>query len=233
MKAEQFLEEYNPSTIIDAITPFLTDQRKQRIDEVIARRLRSIQVAVEEPADAMNAIAVVRSCEVFGLMDMHLIGLPPHKHSGRGTKLGSDQWIRVHKYDRWETFAQRPSADDFLLAGAVVEGGIPLSEVPVDRPLCLVLGNERDGLSQKAQQQCDLLYTIPMRGMGDSFNISVAAGISLYDVTERKRQASEGDLSEQEKARLRALYYLRSAGLRKAKLYIEHYLVVGKLSFGK
>jgi tRNA (guanosine-2'-O-)-methyltransferase len=80
-------------------------------------------------------------------------------------------------------------------------GAVPLEEIPVANPVALVLGNEHDGVSEEAVAGCDGCYTIPMTGFVQSFNISVAAAVSLYSVTTRVRaqRADSGLLSDAER----------------------------------
>ena len=71
-----------------------------------------------------------------------------------------------------------------ILAGAALnDSPVSMQAVPIDKPLCLLIGNEQRGLSREAMDACQLCYRIPMAGMSQSFNLSVAAAISLYDTT--------------------------------------------------
>jgi tRNA (guanosine-2'-O-)-methyltransferase len=95
---------------------------------------------------------------------------------------------------------------------------VDLADVPVDRPLCLVFGNEQAGLSPRARAACDLLFRIPMHGMAESLNLSVAAGIALYALLDRRRAAigAAGDLSAEQLADLRARWYAKAVDPRLA-----------------
>ena len=75
-----------------------------------------------------------------------------------------------------------------LLVGAITNAKTSLHEIPIDKPMCIILGNEKDGLTKECIQHTNLTYTIPMQGMVNSFNLSVSAGISLYDLVRRRRQ---------------------------------------------
>ena len=89
----------------------------------------------------------------------------------------------------------------------------PIGEVDVTIPTAIVFGNEKDGISQEMIDLCDQTVIIPMQGFVQSFNISVAAAISLYHIT-RERQLKlgvQGDLSDDEKNVLAAEFSLRSS----------------------
>ena len=94
-----------------------------------------------------------------------------------------------------------------------------LAAVPVDRPLCLVFGNEQAGLSAGARADCELHFRIPMVGMAESLNLSVAAGIALHALLERRRAriGAPGDLSGQEVAERRARWYAKAIDPRLAR----------------
>ncbi|MCB1080387.1 MAG: hypothetical protein KDK69_01070, partial [Chlamydiia bacterium] len=111
----------------------------------------------------------------------------------------------------------------FHLAGASVEGTMMLEELPVDRPLCLLFGNEHRGLSEDAKKICDFLFSIPLYGMVESYNLSVSAAITLYDYLKRKRLAlkQDGDFSEEEYLAEKAHYYVRSLGAETAQALLS------------
>ena len=95
---------------------------------------------------------------------------------------------------------------------------MPLTAVPVDQPLCLLIGSEQVGLSPAARAACDLHFRVPMFGMAESLNLSVAAGIVLHALLERRRahMGAAGDLSEQEVAERRARWYAKAVDPRLA-----------------
>jgi len=212
MEVEDLLKSHSSKTIIEVLAPFLTEERKTRIDHVLLRRVKNVQVALEAPADIHNALAVTRSGEALGLYQFHLIDAKLVKGQGKATMRGSSRWIHLHRHASVEEFQRK--MEGFVLAGASLEGNLTLEELPQDRSLCLLFGNERKGLSQKAMDACDLLYRIPMVGMVESFNLSVSAAISLYSVLKGKTQ---GDLSLQDQLEEKARYYVRSIGIKVAQ----------------
>ncbi len=89
----------------------------------------------------------------------------------------------------------------------------------MDQPLCLVFGNEQAGLSARARQDCELCFRIPMFGMAESLNLSVAAAIAVHALAERRRArlAAPGDLSPEELAERRARWYAKAVDPRLAR----------------
>ena len=105
-----------------------------------------------------------------------------------------------------------------VIAGAIIHAEKKLSELKIDKPICILIGNEQRGLTHEAKNACDILFSIPMCGMVESLNLSVAAAISLFDLTQRKRMTLKNntDLSITTEKKLRAKYYLNSVEARLA-----------------
>ena len=211
MQLEDLLIKFSPERIIETLSFFLTEERKVRIDQVLEKRVKGVQVALEAPADIHNALAVTRTGEALGVYQFHLIDAQLIKGQGKATMRGSSRWIHLYRHNTLEVF--RSKMKGFILAGASLDGELTLEELPKDRPLCLLFGNERKGLTSEAKAMCDLLYHIPMVGMVESFNLSVSAGLSLYQMMRGK---AEGDLNHEEQLEEKARYYVRSIGIKVA-----------------
>ncbi|WP_420421144.1 TrmH family RNA methyltransferase [Simkania sp.] len=211
MQLEDLLTKHSPEKIVEILSFFLTEERKIRIDQVLLRRVKGVQVALESPADIHNALAVTRTGEALGVYQFHLIDAQLVKGQGKATMRGSSRWIHLQRHETLEAF--RLKMLGFTIAGASLDGELTLEELPQDRPLCLLFGNERKGLTPKAKEMCDLLYRIPMVGMVESFNLSVSASLSLYQMMRGK---TDGDLSQEEQLEEKARYYVRSIGIKVA-----------------
>lgn len=229
---EQLFYQYAPEQIIKTLSPYLSDHRKLRIDNVILHRLNGITLAIEHPADINNALACVRTSEALGLEAVHIIS-PEHdaRYINPITQCAF-YWVDIIFHDSLESFLKIMKNENRLIAGAVVNETKTLSTVPVEKPLCILIGNEKRGLSDQAKKACDFLFTIPICGMIDSLNLSVAAAIALFDVTQRKRSAmqKQTDFSAESAQQLRAKYYLNSVEMRLATQLLKscdtasHYL---------
>jgi len=212
------LDRLGADVVVDRLAPHLTEARRARIDAVLRARVDSLRVALEVPHDPGNTAAVVRSAEALGAGGVHVIGRSrDYVRAGR-TNRGSFHWADTRAHADWDDFlAALPSG--MRLAGACVSGTESLAEVPVDRPLCLVFGNEHSGLSTRARAACDLRFRIPQHGMVESLNLAVAAGIALYALLDRRRAAigAPGDLSADHLADLRARWYAKAVDPRLAR----------------
>ena len=210
----------NPITILEKLAPLLSEARKQRIEHVLRHRLQSIHLAIEAPSDMHNALAAIRSCEAFGIVNMHIIAAEGGVVGIRAITQGTYYWINLQLHATLNEFLELATQQSWCLVGGVLNevAAVPLAEVPLQQTVGILLGNEQRGLSERARAACSVLYKIPMVGMAESLNLSVAAALTLYDVTQRKRREGiETDLTESEANELRAKYYLNSVDARVAK----------------
>lgn len=221
---KQLFQDHKPDKIIKALSPYLTDKRKLKIDKVIQARIHGITLALENPADINNALASVRTCEGLGVATIHIICAQHDARYVRPITQSAFYWVDIIFHNSLTEFINIIKQEKYLIAGAAVESNQSICELNINQPLCLLLGNEKEGLSEAAKNACDILFTIPMHGMVDSFNLSVAAAISLFDVTQRKRSQMKNkmDLSSQQEQNLRAKYYLNSVNTKMAKQLLTH-----------
>ncbi len=155
---------------------------------VLDKRLGAVRVVVEHLRHAHNLSAVLRTCEALGVQHVHVVDAAEHCTWSRRITQGAHKWLTVHRHDRFEACAAALRDRGFRMYAAMLDpGAVPLGEIPVDRPVAVVFGNEKAGVSPETRALCDGAYIIPMTGFVQSFNISVAAAISLYDLTRRAR----------------------------------------------
>lgn len=199
-------------TVLKKLKSFISERRQRRIEETLDNRLISIQVAIESPSDCHNAFAVIRSCEIFGVVKIHIISPEKNVSGMRAISKGAMDWVDIVFYDHIQDFLLEAKNQNLRLAAAMPNANHSLETVSLAEPVCLLLGNEITGLSPAAKKACDYHYQIPMFGMTESFNLSVAAALSLYEMTNRKRRMLKkpGDLSSAFRKNLQARYYLNS-----------------------
>jgi tRNA (guanosine-2'-O-)-methyltransferase len=182
-----------------ALAGELTPRRTARVIDVLLRRLSSVTVVMENLADPHNASAVLRTAEGLGLDAIHVVEQPNRWEKNAAIAKGADRWIEVVRHQGLARCLGDLSARGFqLFAADVGPGCVPVHDIDVARPVALVFGSERDGLSRRALALTDARFTVPMFGFVESFNVSVSAALALYDVSTRRRAASAalGDLEE-------------------------------------
>lgn len=168
-------------------------KRLKRMYDVLNERTRYITVLIEAVDDPHNQAAVLRTAEAFGVQDIHIVtGKAPFSPNRLVTR-HADQWLTLHRQPDIETAINDLKQQGYqVYASYLGEGTIPLSDIDVSKPTALLFGNEHSGVSDEALKLADGTFVIPMYGFVQSFNISVAAALALYDVTERaRRQAGE------------------------------------------
>lgn len=175
-------------SVRDLALTTLRPERRERLLTVLSQRLGAVRMVVENLHHPHNMSAVVRSCEAFGVQHLHAVEAAGAFTFSRRISLGSHKWLTLHRHDSFAACAADLKALGFRLYAAMLDpGAVPLHEIPTAEPVALVLGNEKEGVTPAARALCDGAYTIPMAGFSQSLNISVAAAISLYDLTRRVR----------------------------------------------
>jgi tRNA (guanosine-2'-O-)-methyltransferase len=170
----------------------LRPERWRRMQQVLDSRLGAVRVVAENVHDPHNLSAVLRSAEALGVQHVHVVEAASGFGISRRITRGAHKWLTVHRHQEFRECADELRDAGFRLYAAMLQpGAVPLEEVPVTDPVALVLGNEHQGVSAEAAARCDGCYTIPMAGFVQSFNISVAAAVSLYSVTTRVRALRE------------------------------------------
>jgi tRNA (guanosine-2'-O-)-methyltransferase len=203
---ELALARTNAREVIDALGPRLSEERRRRIDGVVANRTWRLQVALEGVHDPHNAAAVVRSADAYGVQRVHIVEHGVRFRASRKVTQGAHKWVDISV---WRTSAQFVSAmreAGVRVLVAAMDGAIDLRGIDAARPTALVFGNEADGISTELAGLADGAFRIPMYGFVESFNVSVAAAISMSTL----RADGGGDLPLEAAEELRARYYLRA-----------------------
>jgi tRNA (guanosine-2'-O-)-methyltransferase len=206
---EEEPEEAEPPPERDAAFywSLLSEERKSRIESVVGARLRSVAVVLDRLLDAHNTAAILRTSEGLGLGKIHLV---PNGESDAGTHRRVTQdahkWLELSQHQTGEQAAEALRQDGFeVWAGHLDAKAISYNELPADRPVALLFGNEHEGPQAGTLAACTGTFRIPMAGFTQSFNVSVAAGIALSQQAQRRRAFlnAAGDLSAAQRAALR------------------------------
>lgn len=187
------MQDRRTQQLIDSLTDLITERRRQRIDTVLDWRTRYVTVVLEDIYSTQNASAVLRSCECFGLQDVHAI----ENHNAFVTHTdivrGAEKWLDIYHYrepDGCNTTRCLSALKDMgyrLFATGFTEDAVSLAQVPLDRPVAICFGTEEVGLSDPAFEMADTVVQIPMFGFTRSFNLSVSAALCLQTLCTRLR----------------------------------------------
>ena len=211
---------------IETLYEFITDERKERFEEVLEKRTKHITLILEDLYQSRNISAVMRSADGFGLQELHII---EDNHKWTGTKSvskGASSWLTLHKYkgeDPVTDCIENLKARGFrIVATSPHKSGYTPDSLPIDKPLAIVMGTELTGISDKLMSQVDDYVEIPMYGFSESFNVSVAASIALNRVRTRIEEAGVNNgLSEEEKQKLRMIWAYKT--VKDSKAILKHY----------
>lgn len=167
---------------------FLSEERLGRFREVLANRTRHITVALEDVYHLHNTSAVIRSCDVFGIQDIQLVESRFGKQLDRKIAMGAQKWVDVYRHKSATTCLEelRNSGYKIVAASPHLHSYTP-ENLPLDAPIALFLGAEKEGLSADIMEAADMTVHIPMLGFTESLNVSVAAAILLHQLGQRLR----------------------------------------------
>ena len=184
---------------------FLSDNKRELFEKIIEDRTKHVTVVLEDIFQSQNASAVLRSCDVFGVQDVHVIENRNEYNVNPHVVHGASKWINLSKYNQKENntlacmnklkeegykiYATTPHTDDCLV-----------QDIPLDNKFALMFGTEQEGLSDIAMDNADGFVKIPMYGFTESLNISVSASICLYELSKRLKSSDiDWKLTDEEK----------------------------------
>ncbi len=184
---------------------FVSEKRKETFHKVLEERTRHFTVVLEDIFQPHNSSAVIRSCDIFGIQDVHVIQNKYSSKVSRHVAKGSQKWLDIKKYNQSATNTQ-DCLDALRNEGYQIIATTPhnescyLHEFDITKKSAFVFGVEKEGVSEYTMKQADGFLKIPMVGFTESLNISVAAAIILQDITTKLRASNiPWKLSNQEK----------------------------------
>lgn len=197
------LDKHQKTSLLNYLVGFLTESRIERIHEVLNYRSRHCCLILENVFQSHNISAVMRSCDCFGIQDIHIIDHVNPFKINPDVDLGASKWLSVQTYSKenalenclqglrnngYRIIATTPHTDDVIV-----------QDFDVTQKFALAFGTELDGLSPEILAQADGFLKIPMVGFTESLNISVSAAITLFHLTNRMRsEIPDWQLTENE-----------------------------------
>ncbi|NCP44994.1 MAG: rRNA methyltransferase [Flavobacteriales bacterium CG18_big_fil_WC_8_21_14_2_50_32_9] len=191
--------------LLEHLLTFISENKNELFLKIINERTQHCTVILEDIFQPQNASAVLRSCDVFGIQDVHIIENRNTYNVNPKVVQGASKWININKYNEFENntlscinalknkgykiYATSPHAINYSI-----------QDIPINNKFALLFGTEKEGLSEIALSNADELVKIPMVGFTESLNISVSAAICLYEVTKRLHESTiDWQLTEEEK----------------------------------
>jgi len=218
----------NSQDLIHYLSAFVSDERKAKFDQVIQFRTRHITVVLEDLYQPHNASAVLRSCDCFGIQDVHIIENKNTYKVNQDIALGSSKWLNLIPYKKQGNnslacIAGLRKSGYTVIATSPHKENCSIQDLDITRKTALVFGTELKGISNEVMDQADGFVKLPMFGFTESFNISVSAALCLHNLVHKLHQSPiNWQLSEEEKEQV-LLQWLRNS-IRSSKLIEEDYL---------
>lgn len=170
----------------------ISDNKRQLFDRLAPLRTRHIAVVLEDIYQSHNASAVLRSCDCFGVQDVHVIEAHNPFNPAGDVAVGSSKWVDYYPYpDTISAYRRLREKGYRIVATTPHENDSLIGDLDLTQPTALVFGTELTGLTPLAIQEADAYVKIPMYGFTESFNISVCAALSLFSLTSRLRNSPD------------------------------------------
>ncbi len=223
------MESASHKELIEYFKTFITEQRLHKMENILSLRTRYLTVVLENIYQPHNASAVLRSCDGFGVQDVHIIENSNSYRVNPGVSLGTSQWLTMHRYNQEEEnsksaiknlkengyriVATTPHRDDQNLETFDLSKG----------KIALFFGTEMHGLSNTVMENADEYMKIPMYGFVESFNISVSCALSLHNLSHRLRESNRDWMLTPEEKENVMLEWMRNSVKNAGSLEEEFY----------
>lgn len=174
--------------LLHYLETYLTEHRKERFLQVLSQRTKFLTVAIEDVYQFHNTSAIIRSCDAFGIQEIHTIEDRFGDRLDKNIAMGAQQWVDVRRHaNTADCMAQLKAEGYAVIATVPHENGHSLSGFTLDKKTALFFGTEREGLSEEVLQQADAYLKIPMVGFSESLNVSVSAAIIIQQLADKLR----------------------------------------------
>ncbi len=180
-----------PDDAWDLLSPSMTESRRGRLIRAAENRTGHIRLVVQDIHHPHNISACLRSAEAFGVARVDVVCLK-EKFEPSTVAKGVAEWLQIQKHDTITGCVADLRQQGFILAAGYPDATTSMFDLPVDRPIAVVFGNEHEGVAKEWRDHIDIPFSIPMVGLVESLNISVSAAVTLSQLT-RKARIELGD----------------------------------------
>ena len=187
-------------------------ERIKRLKDAVLHRTKHFTMVLEDLKNPHNISAVIRTSEIFGFQDVHIIEELNTYCTSRSILKGSFKWLNLNVYSKRKTCLKKLKENGYQIAIASTHATQNLSEINFTKPTAFYLGSEVLGPHPETQAETDIRFKLPQYGLTESFNVSVCAGILMAHLNEwlLKNDRSRYTLTKEEKMELLVIFYERS-----------------------
>ncbi len=187
--------------LYEAASGLVSERRLQLIDSIASQRTRHITVVLEDVYQSHNAAAVLRSCDCFGVQDVHVVEQNNPFNPAGDVAVGSSKWVDYYPHKDIQSAYNHLRSKGYRIVATTphpplkqsdnqeIKQSQLITDLDISTPVALIFGTELTGLSTEAIDLADEYVKIPMYGFTESFNISVSVALSLFNLTERLRHS--------------------------------------------
>jgi len=209
--------------LLEYLETYLTENRRNRFQKVLAGRTKHFTVATEDVYQLHNTSAVIRSCDVFGIQELNIVEEVNSKSIDREIAMGAQKWVDLNRYHSTKSCLTDLKAKGYqIVATSPHANDCELIDFDISKKSCFFFGRETEGLSQQVLDEADCFLKIPMVGFTESLNISVSAAIILQHVTSKLRKSEiNWRLTEEELIKKRFDWIKKT--IKNYDAIVEHY----------
>jgi tRNA (guanosine-2'-O-)-methyltransferase len=167
----------------------ITDNKKQLFDQISSQRTKHVTIVVENIYQEHNASAILRSCDCFGIQELHVIEKNNQYKVQRDIALGAGRWVDLFNYNKGNSVTldclSKLKTRGYKIIATSPYATESIFDIDISEPMAFVFGTEREGISDVVKENADSFVQIPMYGFTESFNISVSVAILLTTIRQR------------------------------------------------
>lgn len=176
--------------LLAAFYEMIPEAKRELFDKIAQERTKHITVVLENIYQEHNASAVLRTCDCFGIQELHVVESKNQYKIQRDIARGAGSWVDMYNYNEGDTalvdcISNLKNNGYKIVALTPDANEYSIFDIPVDQPLALTFGTEGDGISDEVRATADYKISIPMVGFTESFNVSVSAALTLQAIRHR------------------------------------------------
>jgi len=183
-----------PTSFLEFLWEFISPNKQQLFKERIKYRTRFLTVVLEDIYQPQNASAVMRTCDCFGVQDVHIIENRNQWEYNPEVERGSSKWLSINRYNSSQNNSGQCinylMQNGYEIVATSPHSDLSLQSFKPTKPLALVIGTEKKGVSDEILNRADHILKIPTVGFTESLNLSVAAAICIHHFTNYLRNNS-------------------------------------------
>lgn len=174
--------------LLEYLETFITAERKQKFIDILQYRSKHFTVVIEDVYQLHNTSAVMRSCEVFGVQQLHVIEQRFGKQIDKQIAMGAQKWVDIIRHqDSLSCIDSLRQKGYQIIATTPHNDSVYLEDFDISKPSTIFFGTEKKGLSDDVLHNADGFLKIPMVGFTESLNVSVSAAIIIQNLMQRLR----------------------------------------------